>query len=276
MSLRIKAVLSWFLFVGAVKAGEHSELEDGVALKEYGIGILFSKVPDYRGTKHINQFILPFPYIIYRGKVLDVDDEGVKGIIYKSDNLELDLGYAGTIPVLSKNIAAREGMKDLDPTAQVGPQLKILHLDRPNLKIETRMPVRVVASFGAKKIAYQGWVFDPYVLVELKTKARNFNLSWSHFFGPIFADQDFHGYYYNVEAPDATSTRPVYHARTGYSGYKYTSSFNGWRGRWGYGAFFRYDSMRSAVFRDSPLVETQVNLTGGIGLIYLFYSESKF
>ncbi|NRA47471.1 MAG: MipA/OmpV family protein [Oligoflexales bacterium] len=131
-------------------------------------------------------------------------------------------------------------------------------------------------SFGAEKIAYQGYVFDPYILIELKTKARNFDLSWSHFFGPIYADQMFHGYYYNVGEKDATQSRPTYSAESGYSGYKYTTSLNGWKGLWGYGVFFRYDSLRSAVFRDSPLLETKINLTGGVGLIYLLYSESKF
>ena len=277
MNLQIKYLCRWALLLNVFTACSAFSSEDAaLALKEYGVGLLFSKVPDYRGTKHLNQFIIPFPYIIYRGKVLDVDDEGVKGIIYKSDLLELDLGYAGTLPVLSKNIEVREGMEDLDPTAQVGPQVKIFHLDHENLRIETRTPLRLVVSFGTEKLAYQGWVFDPYILVQFKTKAKNFDLSWSHFFGPIYASQEFHAFYYDVNAQDANTERPVYRSQAGYSGYKYTSNLTGWKDHWGYGFFFRYDSMRSAIFRDSPLVETHVNLTGGFGLIYLFYSESKF
>ncbi|MFK7823343.1 MAG: MipA/OmpV family protein [Oligoflexales bacterium] len=277
MDLHIKVLWYWALIINVCPAlPAFCSDQEGLALKEFGVGLLYSKVPDYRGTKHLNHLYIPFPYVIYRGKVLDIDDEGVKGILYKSELWELDLGYAGTLPVYSKNIEARKGMEDLDPTAQLGPQLKIFHLNYENLRIETRMPLRLTLSFGPEKIGYQGLVFDPYILIEFKIKAKNFDLSWSHFFGPIYASQEFNAFFYDVEASDATEKRLVYASKGGYSGYKYTSSMSGWRGHWGYGVFFRYDSIRSSVFYDSPLVETQLNITSGLGLIYLVYSESKF
>lgn len=164
-----------------------AKAEDSLPLKEYGIGLLLTTFPDYRGTKHSNQVTLPFPYIIYRGKVLDVDDEGVKGILYKNDKFEIDLAYAGTLPVVSKNIEARKGMDDLDPTAQFGPQIKLAHFKHDNIEVETRIPMFFAFSFGTKKIAYQSWTFDPHIRLELKTKAKSFDLSWTHFLGPIYA-----------------------------------------------------------------------------------------
>ncbi|MDD1633311.1 MAG: MipA/OmpV family protein, partial [Methylococcaceae bacterium] len=85
-------------------------------LWELGVGLAFLQLPDYRGSDENRLYLLPYPYFIYRGDIVQVDQERVSGRIFKTDKVLLDISLYGQVPVKSSDNDARTGMPDLDPT----------------------------------------------------------------------------------------------------------------------------------------------------------------
>ena len=100
-------------------------------LWEAGVGAAVIDFPDYRGSDERQTYVLPVPYVVYRGRFLKVDRENVRGLFFKSDKAELDVSLNGSVPVKSSDNRAREGMPDLEPTLEIGPSLNLflLHSD---------------------------------------------------------------------------------------------------------------------------------------------------
>ena len=46
-------------------------------LWEAGLGVTALSFPDYRGSDHQRGYLLPLPYLIYRGQVFRADRDGV-------------------------------------------------------------------------------------------------------------------------------------------------------------------------------------------------------
>src|SRR5919108_4076162 len=92
---------------------------------EIGAGAAAVTLPDYRGSDESRGYLLPVPYVIYRGERLRVDRQGVRGIFFESDRVELNLSLNATPPVDSEDNRAREGMPELDPTFEIGPRLDV-------------------------------------------------------------------------------------------------------------------------------------------------------
>src|SRR3954468_16688391 len=90
-------------------------------LWEIGAGIGALSLPDYRGSDVSGTYIVPIPYLIYRGDYLKADRNGLRGILFDSDKVQVNLSLNATLPVNSKDNAARRGMADLRPTVEVGP-----------------------------------------------------------------------------------------------------------------------------------------------------------
>ena len=94
-------------------------------------------------------------------------------------------------------------------------------------------------------------------------------------FGPIYADEDFHNYFYQVRPKFVTAERPAYDADRGYSGSRVTlSAFRNTK-RYVVGAFLRYDNLDHAVFDDSPLVETTDYFAFGFVFGWIFGTSDK-
>ena len=90
------------------------------------MGLVAFSFPDYRGSDQSRFFLLPFPYFVYRGDVLKVDRERVRGLFFRRSWLELDLSLGGSVPVDSSRNDARKGMPDLSPVAELGPSLELI------------------------------------------------------------------------------------------------------------------------------------------------------
>ena len=85
-------------------------------LWEAGAGLGVLNVPHYRGSETEVDISIPFPYLIYRGDLLRVDHEdGIRGKMFQSDNVKIDLSLAGSIPVPDTDEGARSDMPGLDP-----------------------------------------------------------------------------------------------------------------------------------------------------------------
>src|SRR5882672_10452538 len=76
-------------------------------LLEYGLGIGAIAFEDYRGSNTTHAYPLPVPYLVYNGKFLKADREGVRGKLFDQDWVELNLSGNLTTPV--KNDRERSG-----------------------------------------------------------------------------------------------------------------------------------------------------------------------
>ena len=56
---------------------------------EFGLGASAFTLPDYRGSDESRGYVLPFPYVIYRGERVRVDRQGMRGIFFESDRVEV-------------------------------------------------------------------------------------------------------------------------------------------------------------------------------------------
>jgi MipA family protein len=250
---------------------------DQLPLWELGAGVSVLDFPDYRGSDQRSTLALPFPYLIYRGEVLRLDREGLRGLLFESERVELDISANATIPVDSDDNQARNGMDDLDPTFEIGPSLNFTLLGRRSetAEVQLRLPVRAVVATNFSHARSAGFVFEPGL--NLDVRLRKAGMGWRAGIGagPVFASDRYAQYFYSVPAADATPLRPQFSASGGYAGTQLSASVT-WRGRslWA-GAFIRQDWLSGASFDDSPLFESDRAFAAGVGVAYVFARSSR-
>jgi outer membrane protein len=225
-------------------------------LWELGIGLSALLLPDYRGSDEYRFYPLPYPYFIYRGDVLRIDEKEISGRLFKTDRIMLDVSIYGYLPVNSSKNTAREGMENLDPTFEIGPALKIKLFGgkEDKYRMNLTMPVRAVFSTNFKSVSHEGWVFAPRLNFEKDDIIPQTGLDFGISVGPMFADSGYHAYFYTVEPAYATATRPAYSAGGGYSGSTLTVGLNKDYKQFIFSAFVSADFLQGAVFENSPLV----------------------
>src|SRR2546430_9352903 len=92
-------------------------------LWEFGLGAGALVFNDYRGADSVHAYPVPVPYLVYRGKFLRSDHNGLRGRLLEQERIELNLSVNGTTPVRSDS--SRHGMPDLRPTLEIGPSLDV-------------------------------------------------------------------------------------------------------------------------------------------------------
>ncbi|HZP91914.1 MAG TPA: MipA/OmpV family protein [Burkholderiales bacterium] len=239
-------------------------------LWEAGIGAAAIAFPDYRGSDQRHNYLLPFPYIVYRGDVLKADRERVRGLFFSSDRIDLNLSANAAVPVKSAHNEARLGMPDLDPTVELGPSLevKLARAYDGDLRLEMRLPVRTVVATDLAHSKNVGWVFEPQLNLDLRNTALGPDWNLGMAAGPLFGDKRYHNYYYGVAPAFATPTRPAYTAQPGYAGMQVIGAMSRNFGAYWVGAFLRWDTVAGAVFDDSPLIRQQHDLAFGFGITW--------
>jgi MipA family protein len=243
---------------------------------EFGIGATAFTFPDYRGADESRGYLLPFPYLIYRGDVLRVDRQGVRGVFFESDRVELDFSVSGTPPVDSSKNRAREGMPDLDPTFEIGPRLNVILLrdEARNRALSFRLPLRAVISTDLSYADGQG--FTAYPNITYDARPRFFDYRWRLGLqaGLLYATSRYHRYFYGVDEEFATPERPAYTATGGYSGAALAASLTRRFQKIWVGGFARYEALKGVAFESSPLMRRDYAFTAGIAFAWVF-AESK-
>jgi MipA family protein len=245
---------------------------------ELGIGLSALSLPDYRGSDESRVYALPVPYYIYRGDILKVDRDGLRGKIFNTDKLDLDLSIAVSLPINSKDNKARAGMPNLDGSLEVGPSLEwnVWRTDDRKMKIDLRLPLRLAFTVGPHESPKAiGYAFTPKLNLDLKDFAGVRGLDFGAYISPLYASQKNHDYFYSVPAAYATADRPAYQAKGGYSGAQFVFGASKRVGNIWVGAFLRADSLSGAVIADSPLVKAKRNYAGGVGMSYVFAQSGK-
>jgi outer membrane scaffolding protein for murein synthesis (MipA/OmpV family) len=246
-------------------------------LWEMGVGFSALLLPDYRGSDESRVYPLPYPYFIYRGDVLKVDENKISGQIFKTDRILLDVSIYGYLPVKSSNNTARQGMEDLDPTFEIGPAIKIKLLEdkEDKYQLNFKLPVRAVFSTDFSTVRYEGWVFSPRIVFEKEDIIPQTGLNLGISAGPMFADRGYHEYIYTVDAAYATATRPAYSAGGGYSGSTLSIGLHKGYKQFIFGAFVSADFLQGAAFENSPLVKTNTSIMTGISITWIFFKSAK-
>ena len=185
------------------------------------------------------------------------------------------MSFHGSAPVESSKNKARQGMPDLDPTFEIGPSLQVLLAENKTLeyKITLTFPVRAVFSTDWKSVNSAGWNFSPRLNIDqynIGGKGWDFGLS----IGPIFGDQAYHNYYYQVDKAFATPERPAYSAQGGYGGVQCALFLGKQFKKTVWGMFVRAEDLHGTVFSESPLLKTNFSVMGGLYFSWIFM-ESK-
>ncbi|MEO8224360.1 MAG: MipA/OmpV family protein [Gammaproteobacteria bacterium] len=251
-----------------------SAVGEELPLWEVGIGAIPSSFPAYRGSRDQKYYLLPFPYVVYRGDILKVDRDGIRASLFHSERAQLNLSLGGSIPAESDAGGAREGMPDLDGALEIGPALEVLvAAPSPRQKVEIRVPVRAVLVTNFRRVDPEGWVFNPQVAWDYESGGSGWNAGVS--LGPLFADRKYHAYYYDVEPQYATPERSTFRSMGGYSGASVNGTVSRRVGHIWIGGFLRYDNLAGAAFVDSPLVETRHSVMGGLAVAWIFATSTK-
>ena len=239
-------------------------------LWELGVGIGGLTLPDYRGSDEQRNLLFPIPYFIYRGEILKVDRERIRGLLFKTERVELNFSLNGSPPVKSKNNKAREGMPNLDPTLEFGPQLNILLWEyERRYKLTFQLPLRKVIATDLSSAHNAGLISNPILNLDIKNIGQQgWNLGLSG--GPVFANRTYHHYFYGVDSDYATTGRPAYDASGGYSGAQVTLALSKRFPDFWTGAFIRVYDLHGVVFDDSPLLQQRLSFMAGIGFAWIF------
>lgn len=251
--------------------------QGGLPLWEVGGGATVLRVPDYRGSEEVRNYVFPLPWFVYRGEIFRLDRDGLRVQFFDSDRADLNISVNGSVPVDSDRNRAREGMEDLRPILEFGPRLNV-HLwgsPRTQYQLDLRVPVRAAFTFR-DGIRHVGYVTAPQLNLDMRFPSPTAPDRWN--IGLLvevpFSDRKLHDYFYGVSATEATPTRPAYSARSGYGGWQTLAAVSRRWDNWWLGGFIKYDNVSGAVFADSPLVTQKRQVSGGIALVYIFARSS--
>lgn len=242
-------------------------------LWELGAGLGTQILGDYRGSDHYSGYVLPIPYLVYRGEFLRADDEGLRGLFFESDDFELNISADASLNGKSDGNPLRQGMEELESAFEVGPSANFnLTGNDFSEGWSFRFPVRAVFAADFKKIEHIGYLANPKLTYE--------DLDWNGWdgtlnLGVLYGSNKYHDYYYSVTPAEATANRPAYDAGSGYSGSYLKFGVSKREGRFWYGAYLRYDYLKGTEFADSPLMENDHFVTIGLGMSWVFAQSKK-
>jgi outer membrane scaffolding protein for murein synthesis (MipA/OmpV family) len=247
-------------------------------LWELGFGAFALTSPDYRGSDESRGYLLPFPYIVYRGDILRISRSGIYSRLFETERVNLDLSADGSVPADSSKNSARQGMPDLDATFEVGPVLEacLWQSCTGNHKLQFRLPVRAVFSTDLGTIVSRGGSTHPNLNFDITNIGPGGGWNFGISAGPLYATERLHDYYYEVSPLYATGTRPAYDARGGYSGSRATVALSKRFQHVWVGAFARYDNLAGAKFENSPLVRSDHAFMAGFSVAWILAESEQF
>lgn len=262
---------AWSLVVLAMPAAAEQR-----PLWEAGAGISLIQFPHYPGSDESKFYALPIPYFVYRGDILKVDRQKIRGLFFARDWAEIDVSVSASVPVKSSENDARRGMNDLDPTVEFGPTFNIhLHKSKDeNVELDLRLPLRTVFATDLTYARQTGWVFEPRLNLDLHNNI--FGAGWNVGLaaGPNFATRKNNQYFYGVDSAYATAQRPAYDAKGGYSGMQVLAAVSKRYPKYWIGGFASLTNLSNTAYEDSPLLKTKNSFAVGIAISWVF-KESK-
>lgn len=269
MTKKLIATTIAALLCSPVYADEAVKAEEKKGEWTFGVGLLGVTLPHYQGADEDKTLLLPFPYINYKSEKLTIDRTGIKRKLWDSKHLELTFSGQGSIKVDSKDNQARIGMNDLGWVGAIGPALNWYLVDDKALYLQVTARKAWAIDGGIKSIGWQGegsvnWQSAKYPF------GQGGNLYYVLKARVKYDSSDFNQYFYGVSSQDATLTRPIYDAQSGYSGSQLLAGLNFEGNSYRAGLFARYNNISGATFDDSPLIRQDGNFSYGFAYAWLF------
>lgn len=151
-------------------AGEALRSSDAEPLWEIGLGAIGAVGPDYPASASYGGIALPLPLLVYRGDLFRFGgDRGAQIVPLRTDRLELGLSI-DIAPGAQSDDSARDGLPDLDPLLEVGPELAVrgAQMDLGSfgggvLEFALQTRVAVSADIDAIDVTYRGIAVEPQI-----------------------------------------------------------------------------------------------------------------
>ena len=179
------ALAAAFAFIGNMAAAQDEpDVEaSNRPLWEAGVAGFALDSPAYPGAADKVQRGLVLPYFVYRGPILRAGGGTFGARMAKTDDFEVDIGFAGSLSAMSDDITVRTGMPDLGFLLEFGPRVKYT-LGRPsaNSLVRLEVPLRGVFEFQ-DGVHLQGLAFEPRITMTIATSlsARASQAAWALF-----------------------------------------------------------------------------------------------
>ena len=230
-----------------------------------GVGLAVSQQAYPGSSQRVNRALV-LPYLVYRGPLFRADRDTVGLRAYKSDTLELDVGFAASLGSNSDNIDVRRGMPDIGTLVEFGPRLKWNLGSRPdagNLRAEFALRGVYDLSDG---FSYKGISFEPRLVYETRLRG-GWRLGTSA--GLVMGNSRLGDTFYGVAPQFATALRPAYAADSGLIAWRLGANLSReLTPHLRLFGFARLDSVSGAANASSPLVQRSSGATVGAGLVY--------
>lgn len=267
--------------IASVEPGdlEPTHVEKSLSLFELGLGAGTELDPHYPGSDQSQWYAIPYPFAVYRGRILRSDKGGTRAQLLSSTRFDLSVSGAGAFPVRSADDAARSGMNDLGWMGQLGPKLRIeLKTWDDGAFLRGGLSARAAASADDfNSIMHRGFVYEAE-LVYQKPNAFGERFDFFGSVSSIFASEKYMDYLYGVAPGYATATRGAYESKAGYlesnlqAGLTYRSSDKRQTGM----ISLQAGTLEGAANLASPLVRSRLDFSVGFAWVWtLFQSEEK-
>lgn len=230
--------------------------------------------PAYPGAEDRSSRAVILPMLIYRGKVLRADRSGVNARLLATERVEVDLGFALSLPARSGDVAARAGMPDLKSLLEFGPRVKVLLAEPgPGSHVRLEVPLRAPVELG-NGFRRQGLVLEPRLVWETSGDSGKWQTDVN--LGVVVGDARLNQYFYEVAPQYATAVRPAYHAGGGFMMTRLGASLSRRLAPdWRVFGFSRYDNYSHATNRDSPLFRRNSGWSVGLGFAWTGYRSPE-
>ncbi|MCJ7556004.1 MAG: MipA/OmpV family protein [Gammaproteobacteria bacterium] len=235
--------------------------------------------PAYPGSADSQGNFLPIPLPIYRGKFLRLGEDTekpIRGRLFRSDWLRLDLDMDLNFGSNSADIEARIGMPDLDPLIELGPELELKFTRQPlyagNLYLA--LQARGAVSLDGFDPSWRGLSFSPELryIRHFEQAGKRLKLRLT----PTFATGEYMQYYYEVGTAFANPQRPAYQASGGYLGTTLgLSLIQPVTDKFEIRSGLRLGLLQGARNHDSPLFTDDTTGSIYVAFIYKFWASKR-
>jgi MipA family protein len=243
----------------------------GQPLWEAGLAAFGAHAPAYPGARQRTSNAIVLPYLLYRGRILRAEQGTVGVRAARTDTMELDVGFAGSFGSAAADNDVRRGLPNIGTLVEFGPRLRWRLGPALGGQLSATVPLRGVFDLN-NRFDYRGLALEPSLA--WGTRAAGFNLGAS--LGLLFGDERLTSTFYGVAPEFATATRPAYEARAGLIATRL--SFNASRRLsrdWVVFGFARFETVRGAANRSSPIVVKDTGSAVGLGVSWTFARSDR-
>lgn len=238
---------------------------------EVGVGLAGYIAPHYPGADQSADYVVPVPFLVYRGDKVEADRGGILGRLYDSAILDVRVSAGGSLPVNSEDNKARQGMPDLDLMLEAGPTLQFKVYQHNEHELRVDLPLRAAFSLGSS-IDYRGLVFNPRLNYSWRLDGWRMSVT----LGPVAATEKYHDYFYEVDSQYVRPWRPEFDASQGFMAWRSSLGLSRRFGQFYTGAFLNYMNLSDNRNASSPLIKKDDYLAFSVVFSWVFAHSDDF